>query len=285
MPRVPHWVVLSALLQLTLACSESGEDVEKKTTPVTCDAAPGYATEVAAQRIGAVSATLLDTSGAPANDLLVQVCGLDLCVNGNTQPSGSASVSVQAQIKKPAFKYGTGTDFARLAFPLPNAEDIALGTVTAVKLPSFADGAPLVPGKSATSGGVTLELDARTTIDFDSLVYPEASEQTLRVTRILAEHNVQAIDKTLGLDLVFAAAPVETAFCPPAKLSVVNELQWDAGTPVEVFIHGVSVEEQWAPYAGWAKVAEGVVSADGARIETPNGGLPLLSTFGIRKKK
>ena len=44
---------------------------------------------------------------------------------------------------------------------------------------------------------------------------------------------------------------------------------------------------QWAPYAGWAKASDGVVSGDGASAATldgPQQGFPLLENFAIRKK-
>ncbi len=60
---------------------------------------------------------------------------------------------------------------------------------------------------------------------------------------------------------------------------------WPAGTAVEFYIHSVSVDQEWAPYAGWAKVSDGAVSADGKTIATADGqGLPVLEVFGIQKK-
>ncbi|HEX4404591.1 MAG TPA: hypothetical protein VH560_07175 [Polyangia bacterium] len=44
--------------------------------------------------------------------------------------------------------------------------------------------------------------------------------------------------------------------------------------------------EQDSPYAGWSKMSDGVVSADGASASTiagPTQGFVYLSTFAIRK--
>ena len=66
-------------------------------------------------------------------------------------------------------------------------------------------------------------------------------------------------------------------------LTVPNTAGWPAGQAVEVFIHGVSVEEEWAPYAGWAKVSGGVVSDDGLSVVSTEGeGLPVLGVVGVR---
>jgi hypothetical protein len=93
------------------------------------------------------------------------------------------------------------------------------------------------------------------------------------------------VDPTLKLELLFAAVPLETRFCPAAHVSVPNSLNWPAGTNVEFFIHGLEISQEYALYGGWGKVSDGAVSADGKTVETAaDGGLPILSNFGIRKK-
>jgi len=68
-------------------------------------------------------------------------------------------------------------------------------------------------------------------------------------------------------------------------VTVPNDPMWAAGTDVEFYIHSVDVGQDWAPYAGWAKVSDGKVSADGKTISTAAGqGLPVLEVFGIQKK-
>jgi len=47
----------------------------------------------------------------------------------------------------------------------------------------------------------------------------------------------------------------------------------------------VDVEEEWAPYSGWAKISDGAVSSDGTSIVTAAGqGIPQLSVIGIKRK-
>ncbi|MEZ4234206.1 MAG: hypothetical protein R3B89_33840 [Polyangiaceae bacterium] len=47
----------------------------------------------------------------------------------------------------------------------------------------------------------------------------------------------------------------------------------------------MSIEEEWAPYAGWAKVSNGKVSSDGTKVATnPDEGIPHLSVIGVRLK-
>jgi hypothetical protein len=92
-----------------------------------------------------------------------------------------------------------------------------------------------------------------------------------------------AVDPSLGFGMVVALTPAAAVLCPAAALSVPNSPAWPAGSRVEVFLHGVDVGEEWAPYAGWARVSGGAVSADGKTIMTdPDGGLPALSVIGIR---
>ncbi|MFO7181366.1 MAG: hypothetical protein DIU78_021870, partial [Pseudomonadota bacterium] len=74
-----------------------------------------------------------------------------------------------------------------------------------------------------------------------------------------------------------------TRFCPPAALSIDNHLGWPAGTDVEVWLHGVDIAEEWAPYGGWAQVSAARVSDDGERIETTEPGLPVLGVLGFRR--
>jgi hypothetical protein len=87
------------------------------------------------------------------------------------------------------------------------------------------------------------------------------------------------------LELLFALSPVDTVVCPPARLGVTNSGGWPPATAVEFFVHGVSIEEHWAPYGGWAKVSDGAVTSDGARITTAeSGGIPVLGVIGVRRK-
>jgi hypothetical protein len=93
------------------------------------------------------------------------------------------------------------------------------------------------------------------------------------------------VDPTLGFEIIVATTPVATEFCPAAELRLPNSLNWVANTPVEFFVHGVEIAEDYAPYGGWAKVSDGSVSPDGVSIVTSeDGGIPVLGVFGIKIK-
>jgi hypothetical protein len=229
-----------------------------------------------------VSAVVLDTSGEPVSELLAQVCGTDLCINAQTDQLGAVRVTADELITKPAFKYGDGVTHAKFAQPLASGVN-ELGNVTTVAFPALSLGAPLVPGASSASGAVTLTLQPGTVVEIDPFDYPELEQQTFRAAVMPALSAPAAVDETLGLELIVALAPVQTTFCPAAALAVDNQAGWAPGSAVEFFLHGVDIEEQWAPYAGWAKVSDGTVSADGARVETSlDGGIPVLSVVGVR---
>ena len=55
--------------------------------------------------------------------------------------------TVDGPIDAPACKFGDGFDWAKLAVPI-SAGDNALGTLVTVRLPAYAEGVPLTPGKT-----------------------------------------------------------------------------------------------------------------------------------------
>ena len=89
---------------------------------------------------------------------------------------------------------------------------------------------------------------------------------------------------SFGFELAYGLAPLGTTFCPAAKLSLKNTLDWPPGTDVEVFVQGLDVSEKWAPYGSWLEVAEARVSSDGKSIDTTSGGIPILSSIALRRK-
>jgi len=143
----------------------------------------------------------------------------------------------------------------------------------------------MVPGAEATVGNITLSVPAGAEIEVDILVFETEETQRFRAVDIPIAKAPAAADASLGFEMLVATTPVETHFCPHAKLTVPNTAGWPAGTEVEFWYHGIDPGEEWAPYAGWAKVSGGKVSADGTTISTNDGeGIPELSVFGIKKK-
>jgi hypothetical protein len=250
--------------------------------------------------VGVVNATIQDLDGNGASGVLAQACGLDICINGSTDDNGvvqtcdqqtsvcAPGIAANQPIKRPAFKYGDGFGFVKFAELLKtDTEDYDLGIRMTAKLPATSTGAAMDPGADATNSGVTLSIAAGADVEIDVLVYDTPEYQGFRAAEIPIAKAPGAVDPTLGFEIIVGTTPIETKFCPHAKLSVPNTAGWDAGQAVEVFIHGVSVEEEWAPYAGWAKVSDATVSADGQSVVTDDGegqGIPYLSVFGFRKK-
>jgi hypothetical protein len=244
---------------------------------------------------GSVTATLVDQDGAPVAGQPAYICGLNLCSPpASTNAQGQVSLSTTLTMKRPAFKVGDATTVAELAVPLTSLT-AAFGTITTARLPS--SGATLAGGTTATSGAVSLAIPAGASIGIDTLLYDTPASQQLRVASIPlpaggAVFLPAAIDgQPAGFGLVYGLAPAETVLCPRAKLTVAlphlhgtpNDLGWAAGARVEVWVMTTDVGQTWAPYAGWAKESDGVVSADGASLSTLDGqGLGFLQTFAVR---
>lgn len=257
------------------ACDPSGQD-GCKPAPVSSNAAPVV--------IDKIEATLLDENDAPVADQLVYACGVDICPPPATSGAdGHVLLSIgNKMLKQPAFKYGDGLLFGKFAAALTEASTMFAKAYTP-KLP--AEGMQLVAGKAATSGGVTLTLEAGAIIEHDVLAYDTCEAQAFRATKVPAGKEPAGLDPALGLEIVYAVGPVDTFFCPSAMVTVPNTLGWAAGAAVEFYVHGLSVGQEHVAYGEWAKISEGAVSADGMTISTSaGGGLPVLSAFGIKQK-
>jgi hypothetical protein len=252
-----------------------------RSEPEECPEGPYPRSQTESVDVGSVQATFVDDRGQPTSAGLVQVCGKDVCVNANVPESGRMSQAVNQAIEAPACKYGDGREFGKLVIPLPPGErDADLGSITAVRLPSFEDGVPLVPGGRVSSGGVTLELSEDANVHVDRLTYEEDSEHGFRA----AELTPEALDDLgQGFALAFTLAPVETRICPNPSLSLDNGAELEPGAELELFVLGLDVTEEWAPYSLWEKVGEGSASDDGQRLEFP-GGIPILTAIGIKVK-
>lgn len=247
--------------------------------PESCPAGPGRETESAKVQVGLVSGRIVDEQGEPTSAGLVQVCGKDLCINAKVLDDGKLSEDVNDEMLAPACKFGNGKEWGKLALPL-GAGDSELGTVTAVRMPAFADGAVFTPGTAVSSAGVTLTLSADAHVEIDTLTYEDESQFGFRA----AELSGAALEQ-LGRDfaVAYALSPVETRICPSPPLTLENTVNFPAGSELELFILGLDVLEIWAPYGDWQKVGEGSVSDDGQTLEFPDG-LPLLTAIGVREK-
>lgn len=220
----------------------------------------------------------------PVPDQPLYICGIDICSNAaKTDANGVATISTNFMMKKPAFKFGDALHYAELAVPL-TMPTTALMTLGTGKFPAI--GAALTPGTSAVSAGVTVEVPAGGSIGIDALTYDTPEKQQLRAVAIPVAQEGPVLDPmALGFEMLYGIAPAETILCPAARVTVPNTPAWAAGTAVEFWTMTVDVGQSYAPYAGWAKASDGVVSADGATVSTSDGGgFVYLDTFGVRKK-
>lgn len=230
--------------------------------------------------VGAITAQLVDERGEPTSAGLVQVCGKDVCTQANVGASGKLAETVGDTRDTPAVKFGDGFEWAKLTVLLAEGDN-DLGTLTTVRLPAYENAAVLLPGESASSGGVTLTLadDARVEVNF--LDYESEEQQGFRAAALPA-----AALALLPQDFVqaYALSPLETHICPSPALILENTAELEPGTELELYLLGLDVEEEFAPYAGWQKIGEGAVSDDGATLEFPDG-VPVLTAVGVKVKE
>lgn len=230
--------------------------------------------------IASVEATVVDLDSNPIPDLFVQVCGTDICLNGQSDAQGHVFVTVAQDMTQPAFKAGDGINYAKVAIPITESAQV-LDKVFVVPFPPIAEGKAMSPGQSVTSSEMTLDIPADGQIEIDILQFETPEQQAFRAAQIPKEFMDPSVVSTYGLELFFAATPVDTLFCPPAKVTLPNTEGWPAGAAVEIWAHGLDIGEEWASYGGWAKVSDGAVSGDGATL---SGDLPLLSVVGVKQK-
>jgi hypothetical protein len=250
-----------------------------------CPPGPGYGGGEKKLLIDSIEANVVDLDGNPMPDTSAQVCGIDICITGTTDANGHVLINVDKELLAPAFKFGDALTYAKLAIPVSESKVVFPKLVTG-KLPS--SGVKISAGTDLVSGGMTLAIPADGVFVIDDLTYDTDDKQLFRATAIPVAQvaPVLDVDPSLKLELLYGVSPIETVFCPPAKVTVPNDAKWPAGTEVEFVIHGVEVGQEWAAYGKWQKVSDGKVSDDGATVSTADGGgLPVLTAFGVRKKQ
>jgi hypothetical protein len=264
---------------------------------------PGYHETPAPRVIEELRASVVDGDGQPAAEIQATVCGIDYCEYGSTNADGEVVVCKElvgctagifpknplnnepVTFLKPAFKFAQGYSYVKWAVLLPEGTRHDLGEVTTGKFPALSTGVEMAPGGEAASNGVVIAIPEGASIKYDRITYENVEELAFRAVEIPTDRSLPAVDPALGFEILVGTTPVDTLFCPPARLSVPNSAGWPAGTEVEIFVHGVALEEEWAPYGGWGKVSGGAVSADGKAVVTHEAeGVPLLGAFGFRKK-
>jgi hypothetical protein len=234
--------------------------------------------------VGTVSGTVLDLTGAPAVNVLADVCGTNICIASSTDGDGDfTAMGMQQEVVDARLVYGDGLTHAKMAGRVPSFPDADVGTIHTPRLPPFDEGAPIVAGEDATQNGVTLHVPAGAQIDHDILLYGE-EERGLRVTLFApSDGTFPAIPASLNLELVIGLAPLHSLICPGVGMTFPNQPGWDPGAAVEVLYNNVEIYPSYAPYGGWEVVAKATVSDDGATISTNDGeSIAELGTFGAR---
>jgi hypothetical protein len=253
-------------------------------SPMVCPG-PGFSGTATPVPGGSVTATIVDEKGMPvAAGQPIYICGTDICSDpGKTDATGHVTISTSLMMKSPAFKFGDAVTYAEFAIPLTTST-ITFPLVGTGKLP--ATGGVFKAGADAVSGGVTISVPTGGSVSVNELVYDTTAKQQLRAVLLPLTNEAPVLAPTaLGFEVLYALGPAGTLFCPAARVSVPNTAQWAAGTAVEFWVMTIDVGQEYAPYAGWAKASDGVVSADGMTVATSDGaGFLYLDNFGIRKK-
>ena len=236
--------------------------------------------------VGLVTAEVQLPGGQPAANIASTVCAFNICLYGTPSPAGLVNIDAGGQLMvEPRFTYGDGVSFPKLAAHIPTFPAHDFGVVHTAALPPNAQGAAIAAGQQAMSGGAVLTVPAGGQFEFDQLTYPDAPDWVFRAVEIpVVGTNIPAND--MGFELIYGVAPIHTRFCPAAGLTLPNTANWPADSVVEFFINGTTVFEDFAPYGGWAKIAEGAVSSDGTTVSTNAGeGVTELDTVGVRLKQ
>lgn len=230
--------------------------------------------------VGVITGLIVDEQGAPTSAGLVQVCGKDVCTQANVGASGKLAETVGDTRDTPAVKFGDGFEWAKLTALLSEGDN-DVGTLTTVRLPAYEDAAALTPGESASSGGVTLTLASDAHVEVNFLDYETEDQQGFRAAALTEDALTQLQQ---GFVQAYALSPLETHICPSPALSLENTSGLEPGTELELFLLGLDVEEQFAPYAAWQNIGEGAVSEDGTTLEFPEG-VPVLTAVGVKVKE
>lgn len=228
-----------------------------------------------------LTATVIDETGAPVSKLLTQACGLDVCLNGETNTKGETTIAGDHAISKLAFKYGDGLYYAQVALLLPEETSHDLGKQRTLRLPLDEATDYLEPGKTSTSSGVKVTLSEDATVHIDELSYADPSEH-----RFVAKGVTEAFPAAAegqGFVSLWALGPAKTELCPPAELTLPNSTQLEPESSVELLLLVTDVSGRWGRYGEWTKVAAARVTKDGKHLVTDRDhGIPELGLLGVR---
>jgi hypothetical protein len=239
-------------------------------------AQPGASNDVP---VTSVTAIAKDDTGAPIANFSLQLCGADNCLYADTNAIGQATFTTNVgTVDRPMFKPGDSLVYGKIGYPyLADSPNPLPGF-----FPKMLDsGQSLDPGTEVIAGDVTIAIPAGGSVVVDDLIYDEPAKQTFRAAS-LPPSQLAMIPELAGFAALYTLGPIDTLFCPPAKLTVPNS-GFSAGATVEIFAQELAIGQHFGGYGEWSKIADGVVSADGATISTTDDtGLPALLTIAIK---
>lgn len=264
--------------------STSDTEGEGTTAPEACQV-PRVENEAEAEPFEQLSAVVVDQAGDPVADTIVQACGLNVCLQGNTTAQGRAVINGEDEIEKLAFKYGDGLHHAQVALLLSGASTYDLGEQRTVSFPAADPDNRFEGGSTLTSSDVELSLADDTVTTIDVLSYADESEH-LFVAQAFEQDGFPEAAEDEGFDSLWALGPAKTEFCPPAQLSLPNVTEVEPGTAVDLLLLVTDVSGRYGLYGEWTVVADATVSDDGDHIVTDAGrGIPELGLIGVRPQK
>lgn len=231
--------------------------------------------------VGVISATIVDQNGAPAADMIADVCGTNVCaVYGHTEADGSFSGDAgMTTILDPLLLFGDGRDFAKMGVLVDSVSE-DFGTLNVIRLPPVSQGAAFCSGSDATSNGVTVSVPAGASInEIDTFIYADG-ERGFRAAVANAADVVNP-DMPASIEVLVATAPIDALICPAAKVTFPNDNGWAEGTAVHVYLYGSRlVGGHFVPYGEWGQISMATVTAEG--IVTDEGQeIGVLGTFGL----
>jgi hypothetical protein len=242
--------------------------------------------------MGVVTANYIDQAGSPAEDVNTTICGTNLCSTPvDSDASGAVSVDAGGSTySDSSFNVShSAKGYIKLSGRIPSSPTYDFGTVRVFRFAPFSEGVDILPGASASHGGVTLTVPAGSVVEYDLLSFTEDQRPLLGMVADITGYDASelpAVYPSLGLEVLVAVSPLGTHICPAAALSFDNVMGWDPGAAVEILINGAKIFDHYAPYGEWSLISDAVVSADGKTVETvADQGVETLGTFGARLKQ
>jgi len=286
----PRGFALLALLPLAGGCGSDPATPTAEEPQPACAEGPGYVDlSYPELDVGEVSVTVRTTDDEPAVEALVLVCGINVCTRPKyTDARGEVVISVESPTQKPALKYGDAYEYGEVGVLFDaDAGGTDFGTVYVPRLP--VEGAPLLPGQRAESGGVAITLAKNGRIDLEPFEPYDTDEgRALRAARLPRDLWPAGLLSGAPLELVFTLAPMGARLCPPAPLELPNSEGWAPGTAVEFYLQGLdagvdAAAQRFAPYGQWEPFGTGVVDESGEHLVLTEGALPVVSNVGVAR--